>query len=404
MTATTHPFETSAVAENHMTSRSNPLRPLYYKVMEGERLTREEGIAVYQSHDLLSVGILADTARKIRTKPAERDYIYWVHNYHINPTNICEAHCTFCSFKKGPKSPYAYMMSVEQVLDEVRAYPDHATLREFHIVAGLYDKADLAYYETLFKALREAFPHVTIKALTAVEIDYLAKLEGIPAEQVLQVLKAAGLQAMPGGGAEVFAERVRQQVCLDKISGEDWCRIHGLAHGMGIPTNATMLAGLGETPEERIDHILTIRNQQDKSGGFLSFIPLNCYYENNKINDQNALTGYENLKNFAVSRLLLDNVPHIKSFWIHIGEKISQVSLSFGVDDIDGTVVMEKIAHAAGTQTAQTMSRDELLHLIHQAGKTAVERDTFYNTLSIVPPAITPPEQSARVVSQKRCG
>ena len=220
------------------------------------------------------------------------------------------------------------------------------SLREFHIVAGHYKEADLEYYSAMFKALRENFPWVNVKGLTAAEIDYLAKIEGISAEQVLDVLIENGLQAMPGGGAEVFSERVRAEVCPDKLPGEDWCRIHGIAHQKGLRTNATMLAGLGETPEERIDHILTLRDQQDKTGGFLSFIPLNCYYENTRIDPKHALTGFENLKNFAISRILLDNFPHIKAFWIHIGEKISQVGLHFGVDDIDGTVIQEKIAHS----------------------------------------------------------
>jgi hypothetical protein len=183
--------------------------------------------------------------------------------------------------------------------------------------------------------------------------------------------------------AEVFAERVRQLVCVDKIPAQEWLRIHGLAHSMGMQSNATLLAGLGETPEERIDHVLAIREQQDKTGGFMTFIPLNCYYDNNAVDAANALTGVENLKNFAISRILLDNVPHIKSFWIHIGEKLSQVSLSFGVDDIDGTVVQEKIAHAAGTDTSQALTQAELVNMIRKAGKIPVERDTVYNIIRV---------------------
>jgi aminodeoxyfutalosine synthase len=316
--------------------------------------------------------------------------VYWVHNFHINPTNICEAHCRFCSFKKGPQSPFAYVMSVEDVIEQVHQYPMKAELSEFHIVSGLYEKQGLAYYEALFKALKKEFPHVHIKALTAVELDYLANLEGIPVEEAITLLKAAGLQSLPGGGAEVFAERVRQAVCVDKISAEKWLHIHGLAHQMGLKSNATMLAGLGETPEERVDHILAIRNQQDQSGGFMTFIPLNCYYENNAVDAGNALTGVENLKNFALSRILLDNVPHIKSFWIHIGEKLTQVSLNFGVDDIDGTVVQEKIAHSAGTEASQSLTRAELLNLIWKAGKIPVERDTVYNHIRVYPANTAP--------------
>ncbi|MBY0403246.1 MAG: CofH family radical SAM protein [Cyanobacteria bacterium] len=367
----------------YLSSRSNTLKKVYEKVLNRERLSRQDAIEVYHSNDLIAIGLLADTARVLQTPTDKQDYVYWVHNHHINPTNICEAHCKFCSFKKGPKSPFAYVMSVDDVIENVYKYPEHASLAEFHIVSGLYEKQGLSYYSDLFKALRKNFPHVHIKALTAVELDYISKLEGIPVEETIQVLKDSGLGSLPGGGAEVFAPRVRQEMCVDKIPAEEWLRIHGLAHKMGLQSNATLLAGLGETPEERIDHVLAIREQQDLTGGFMTFIPLNCYYDNNAVDASNALTGVENLKNFAISRLLLDNVPHIKSFWIHIGEKLSQVSLSFGVDDIDGTVVQEKIAHSAGTETSQVLTKKELLNLIHKAGKTPVERDTTYNIIKV---------------------
>lgn len=365
---------------------NSPLSPYYDKILANERITRDEAIEIYNSNDLLAIGILGDLARVVRTPVDTRDYVYWVHNFHINPTNICEANCRFCSFKKGPASPFAYVMSVADVLEHVNQYAQKDTLREFHIVSGLYEKQGLEYYVDLFKALRREFPHVHIKALTAVELDYLAKLAGIPVEQALDVLIDAGLQSLPGGGAEVFAERVRKAVCVDKIPAEEWLRIHGLAHARGIKSNATMLAGLGETPEERVDHMLALRDQQDLSVGFMTFIPLNCYYEKNAIDEKHALTGIENLKNFAVSRIVLDNIPHIKSFWIHIGEKLSQVSLSFGVDDIDGTVVEEKIAHAAGTEASEALSRDELVNMIYKAGKIPVERDTVYNIVKIYEP------------------
>lgn len=366
--------------------RTHALRSYYDKILAGERITRDEAIDIYNSNDLIGIGILGDAARIVRTPVDIRDHVYWVHNFHINPTNICEANCRFCSFKKGPASPFAYVMSVEDVIEHVNKYPQKDTLREFHIVSGLYEKQGMDYYVDLFKALRKEFPHVHIKALTAVELDYLAKLEGIPVEQALDTLIDAGLQSLPGGGAEVFADRVRKAVCVDKIPAEEWLRVHGLAHERGIKSNATMLAGLGETPEERVDHMLALREQQDKSGGFMTFIPLNCYYEKNAVDEKFALTGIENLKNFAVSRIVLDNIPHIKSFWIHIGEKLSQVSLSFGVDDIDGTVVEEKIAHAAGTQSSEAMSRDDLVNMIYKAGKIPVERDTVYNIVKIYEP------------------
>ena len=378
----------------HLAQADPLVQRVYEQLLAGERVSQDDGYALYNSTDLLSLGLLADTARKQRMPEAEQDYVWWVHNYHINPTNICEDTCHFCSFKKGPKSPHAYFWTIQKVIDDIHAYEGNETLKEFHIVAGHYKDADLAYYSELFKTLRKEFPHVNVKGLTAAEMDYLAKIEGIPVEQVLDTLIEAGLQAMPGGGAEVFAERIREEVCPGKITGEEWLHIHGLAHQRGIKSNATMLAGLGETPEERVEHMVALREQQDKTGGFLSFIPLNCYYEGNRIDPKHALTGYDNLKNFALARILMDNVPHIKAFWIHIGEKISQVGLHFGVDDIDGTVIQEKIAHAAGTQTKQGLTKRQLLHLIRQAGRTPVERDAFYNVVKVWEP--TAPEQVKR--------
>jgi aminodeoxyfutalosine synthase len=377
------PYDVPDYIDAYFNQQHNSLNPYLEKVLTGERFTAEEALHLYNSPDLLGVGMLADLARKIRTPQAEQAYVWWVHNYHINPTNICEDTCHFCSFKKGPASPHAYFWAIDKVIADIHAYPEKNTLREFHIVAGHYKGADLAYYADLFKALRKEFPHVNVKGLTAAELHYIAKIEALPIEHVIQTLIDAGLQALPGGGAEVFAERIRQEVCPGKITGQQWLEIHGLAHQMGLKSNATMLAGLGETPEERVAHMISLREQQDKTGGFLSFIPLNCYYEGNRIDPKYALTGFENLKNFAVSRLVLDNFPHIKAFWIHIGEKISQVGLSFGVDDIDGTVIQEKIAHAAGTQSSQGLTMRQLTHLIRQSGRLPVERDAFYNVVKV---------------------
>lgn len=382
MAPETTPF---AVHDDYMMRNSNELRRIYTKVRDRERLSREEAIAVYESHDLLSVGILADTARRLITPDELQDHVYWVHNFHINPTNICEASCRFCSFKKGPKSPHAYVMSVQDVIDNVNAYPDKAQLSEFHIVSGLYREQGLAYYEELFKALSREFPHVHIKGMTAVEMKFLADVAGISVSEVLDTLIAAGLKSMPGGGAEVFSERMRKEVCVDKIDANQWLDVHGQAHAKGLSTTATLLAGIGETYEERIDHMIRLREQQDESGGFMTFIPLNCYYENNAIDPKHALTGIENLKNFAVSRLVLDNFPHIKAFWVHIGQKISQVGLNFGVDDLDGTVVHEKIANSAGTASGEFMTQDSLLNLIWKAGRIPVERDSLYNIKKTYP-------------------
>ncbi len=364
-------------------SPQHPLWPVAQSLLAEQRISAQQALAVYNCTDLLAIGWLANTARLLRTPPEQADYVWWVHNYHINPTNICEDTCTFCSFKKGESSPHAYFWAIDKIVAGIKAYPLLPSLREFHIVAGHYKQANLAYYCDLFKALAQHFPHVNIKGLTAAEIDYLAKLEGISWEQTLVALKAAGLQALPGGGAEVFAPRVREVVCPGKITGEQWCEIHGIAHRLGLPSNATLLAGLGETPAERVAHLEALRTQQDQTGGFLSFIPLNCYYENNRIDEAHALSGFDNLKNFAVSRLMLDNFPHVKAFWVHMGEKIAQVGLSFGVSDVDGTVVQEKIAHAAGTQSAQGLTMRQLVHLIKQAGRLPVERNAFYEVVQV---------------------
>jgi aminodeoxyfutalosine synthase len=384
MPTTTTPAQLSALEQAALQQLPPDLAAIADKVAHGQRLTFDDGLLLYNHPDLLSIGLLATAARLNKAKAGQENYVWWVHNYHINPTNICEDTCHFCSFKKGPASPHAYFWAIDKMVADIQAYPQYTTLREFHIVAGHYKGANLAYYVDLLKALQTHFPWVNRKGLTAAEMDYMAKLEGISTLEVLKTLKEAGLQSLPGGGAEVFAPRIRNEVCPGKITGEQWCTIHGEAHSLGLPSNATMLAGLGETPAERVEHLIALREQQDLSGGFLSFIPLNCYYEGNRIDAKHALTGFDNLKNFAVSRLMLDNFDHIKAFWIHIGEKISQVGLHYGVDDIDGTVIQEKIAHAAGTQTAQGLTQRQLCHLITQTGRQPVERDAFYNVVNLL--------------------
>ncbi len=374
----------SPLVEDYLTRPSNPLRSIYDKLSQGQRLSKADGFDLVNSNDLLGIGLLADEMRK-RMTPVERmDHVYWVHNYHINITNVCEGTCRFCAFsRRSLKAKNAYFLTIEDIVKQVHAYPMLADLSEFHIVSGMTPELNLDYYLELFKTLKSEFPHVHIKALTAAEIDYLAKLNGISCEEVLTTLKANGHDSMPGGGAEVFSDRIRAMLYPDKITHQEWLAIHGMAHKLGMKSNATLLAGLGETWEERIDHILYVREQQDKSGGFMTFIPLNCWYDNTAVDASNALTGVENLKLFALSRLLLDNVPYIKSYWIQHGLKMSQVSLSFGINDLDGTVTQEKITHMAGTDSAQAVTKSELVHVIKQAGKIPVERDTLYNIKQI---------------------
>lgn len=353
---------------------------IFGKMSAGERLTKDDAMQIACSNDLLSIGILADMARKLFTPPERLDHVYWVHNYHINITNVCEGTCRFCAFKRrSEKAKGAYLLGIDDILEQVASYPAIKDLSEFHIVSGLFKKLDLDFYIKLFSSLKRDFPHVHIKALTAVEIDYLAGLHGITNEDVLKTLQDSGHDSLPGGGAEVFSERMRQKLYPDKISHWEWLEIHGTAHNLGMKSNATLLSGLGETWKERIDHMFYLREQQDKTGGFMAFIPLNCWYENTVVDSSNALTGIENLKIFALSRLLLDNIPYIKSYWVQHGLKMSQISLSFGVNDLDGTVTQEKITHMAGGDTSQAVRREELIHIIRQAGKIPVERDTLYN-------------------------
>lgn len=374
------PVLNSPQLEAYIADSTNPLRGIYDKIVQGERLSRVDGLEIAQSNDLLGIGILANAALRRSIPSGRQEHVYWIHNYHINITNLCEGTCRFCAFKRrSEKAKGAYLWTIDEIVSQIEGYPGLAHLSEFHIVSGMYRKLDLDFYIRLFTTLQQRFPHVHIKALTAVEIDYLAKLHGIRVEEVLTTLKDYGHGSLPGGGAEVFSERIRQQLYPEKIRHEEWLRIHATAHELGMKSNATILAGLGETWEERIDHILDIRHQQDETGGFLAFIPLNCWYENTAVDPSYALTGVENLKLFALSRVLLDNVPYIKSYWVQHGLKMSQVSFSFGANDLDGTVTQEKITHMAGTDTSQAMTREELVHLIRQAGKVPVERDTLYN-------------------------
>lgn len=372
------------VAHAFLDNANNPLRSIYYKVLEGERLDYADARAIVDSNDLLSIGVLADTARILRTPAEQRDYVYWVHNYHINVTNICEGSCKFCAFKKGPTGKGAYLWTVDEIIANIQQYPQLSTLTEFHVVSGLYDKVRLDFYVELFETLKQNFPHVHIKGLTAVEIAYLAKLEGITPKQVLETLIPAGQGSMPGGGAEVFSERIRELLFPKKNSHHEWFDIHGTAHQLGLNSNVTMLAGIGETWDERIEHWMLVREQQDKTGGFKTAIPLNCWYENTAMDTSNALTGFENLKLFALTRLILDNVPHVKGYWVQHGVKMAQVSLSFGVDDLDGTVTQEKISHNAGTDSAQNVTEAEFIHMIRRAGKIPVERDTLFNIKRVI--------------------
>jgi aminodeoxyfutalosine synthase len=356
--------------------RQSELADIAEKVFLGLRLNREDGIRLYNSPDLLTVGYLGNYVReKMHGKNA-----YFNVNRHIEPTNVCILKCGLCAFGKNIRSKEAYVFSLQQIYERAQEGADQGAT-EFHIVGGLHPDLSFEYYLEMLRGLKQRLPHIHLKAFTAVEIQWFADLENITIEETLQRLKDAGLDSMPGGGAEIFADRVRDIICKGKISGQRWLDIVRIAHRMGLHSNATMLYGHIETFEERVDHLLALRELQDETRGFMTFIPLAFHSPNTPLDYLPETTGYDDLKNIAISRLLLDNFPHIKSYWIMVGTKMAQMSLRFGADDIDGTVVEEKITHAAGAQTPQEISREELIRMIREAGCTPVERDTLYEKL-----------------------
>jgi aminodeoxyfutalosine synthase len=346
------------------------------KINKGNRLSREDGIALMESNELIRIGQLADIVKE----KISGDYAYFNVNRHINLTNICISRCKFCAFSRDKTDPDAYAMSVDEVLHAARSARDLG-ITEFHIVSGLHPDLPFDYYLQVISALKQAMPEVHIKAFTAVEIDYFSKISQRTIQEVLTELQKAGLGSLPGGGAEILHPRVRDLVCPQKASAGEWLEVMRTAHRLGLKSNATMLYGHVETVEERIDHMIALRDLQDETGGFQAFIPLPFHPRNTQLPDFHKPTAFENLKMLAVSRLMLDNFPHIKAYWIMLGLKLAQLSLLFGVDDLDGTVVEEKITHSAGAETGQSVSREELLGLIHATGKVPVERDTLYGTV-----------------------
>ncbi|MCK9419420.1 MAG: aminofutalosine synthase MqnE [Nitrospirae bacterium] len=347
------------------------------KVLSNQRLTREDGIALFKSNDLLALGRMADHVAQHKNG----NQVFFVQNMHINPTNICVNRCKFCAFSRSKGEPGAYEMSIDDILDKARKAGKG--VREFHIVSGLHPDLPFAWYLDMLGALKKEFPKIHLKAFTAVEIDYLAKLSGLSVTDTLKQLRDAGLGSLPGGGAEIFNTTVRNTLCAEKISGDRWLEVIEAAHNIALKSNATMLYGHIETYEHRIDHLLRLRGLQDRTGGFQAFIPLSFHSQNTEIKKSAYTTGFDDLKTLAISRLVLDNFDHIKAYWVMLGEKIAQVSLNFGVDDLDGTVVEERITKAAGGTTDGSMTRDEIVHLIKQAGRIPVERDTVYNVVKV---------------------
>jgi aminodeoxyfutalosine synthase len=359
------------------------LQPIADTVLAGERLTPADGVTLFRTSDLHGLGTLADAVNRAK----HGDRVTFASNQHINPTNVCilRQTCVFCSYARLPKEDGAYRYTMDQVWAEA-ASATNAMTREFHIVGGLDMKAGLAYYTEMFRGLKARHPHVHIKALTAVEIAHIARIEKLSVRDTLIALREAGLDTMPGGGAEVFSPGVRATIAEKKLAGSEWIQVHRVAHELGIRTNCTMLYGHVETIEDRINHLGMLRDLQDETGGFLAYIPLAYHPDNNELGVElgrtgTATTGFDDLKNLAVGRLFLDNFEHVKSHWIMVTPMLSQLSLHFGVNDLEGTVVREKIYHEAGAHTAQAMTLDDLLRLIRGAGKIPAERDSFYNVL-----------------------
>jgi aminodeoxyfutalosine synthase len=349
------------------------LRPIAEKVLAGERLDFDDGVAFYRSSDLLAIGYLANHVREKRNG----NVTYFNVNRHINPTDVCVAACKLCAFGKQKRDPKAYTMSLDQVW-HVAGEGYSEAVSEFHIVGGLHPELSLDWFCEMIRGLKQRYPAVHLKAFTMVEVGYLARRARISIEETLRKLKEAGVDSLPGGGAEVFHERVRRIICDHKIDGEEWIETARSAHKLGMKSNATMLYGHIETAEDRVDHLLRLRALQDDTGGFQTYIPLAFHPENTAMKHLPVTTGFEDVKNIAVARLLLDNFPHIKAYWIMMTPKVAQVAQRFGADDLDGTVVEEKIYHDAGATTSQSLRREELLRLIREAGREPVERDTLY--------------------------
>ena len=353
--------------------RDEKLLPIADKVAREERLTFEDGLLLYETRDLNGIGAMAHHVRMNRHGLKT----YFVASRRLSYTNICYTHCQFCAFQAKPGDPRAYVLSAEDIIKDLEK-PESAGVRELHMVAGHYPKLKIEYFEDLFRKVKARFPDLHLKVFTMVEMDYYARVSGITMEEFLDRCVAAGLESCPGGGAEIFEKRVRDVICRDKISGERWLELAKLCHENGVKTNVTMLYGSVETIEDRVDHLVRIRELQDVTGGFLGFIPLAFHPEETQLPDLPAATGMTDLKVIAVSRLMLDNVDHVKAYWVQIGEKLAPVALHFGADDLVGTVMEETITHAAGATTEAGLTRAQMEALIRGAGREPFERDAYY--------------------------
>ena len=360
------------------------LKPILERVENGARLDYDDGVALFKTPDILAAGYLANLVRERK----HGNKTYFNVNRHINPTDVCVASCKLCAFGKKAKDPKAYTWSLEEIWHRASEGWTEA-ITEFHIVGGLHPELTLDWYCEMLRGLKERFPSVHLKAFTMVEIAYLARRSKLSYRDTLVKLRNAGMDSMPGGGAEIFNDRVRRIICDHKIDGGEWIEVARIAHQLGLKSNCTMLYGHIETAEDRVDHLLQLRALQDETGGFQTFIPLAFHPDNTPLHHIPKTTGFDDLKNIAVARLLLDNIDHIKAYWIMMTPKIAQIAQRFGADDLDGTVVEEKIYHDAGATTSQSLRRGELLRLIREAGREPIERDTLYHPVERTEQAFT---------------
>lgn len=383
-TSATEPAASWAIGDvSELLIRDPALERVADKILAGQRLDLADGMVLYHTPEVPALMRLADHVRR----QVVGDKAYYVHSLRLSQTNICYVGCTFCGFQRRFGEDGVWDYDLPQVWEFVDQHY-HPDLTEIHISSGHHPKREWQYYLDLVQGLTERYSGVQVKAWTAAEIHHFTKITRprIGYREVLSQLKDHGLVALPGGGAEIFAERVRKQIARAKVNSDEWLEVHRTAHELGLPTNATMLYGHIETLEERLDHMLRLRTQQDESGGFLSFIPLAFQPDNNQLAKElgtRFTTGLDDLRNLAVARLMLDNFPHIKGYWIMITPELTQVSLSAGVSDIDGTIKAERIAHASGAVTEEGMSEEELLQLIRDAGRVPVRRDALYNELQV---------------------
>jgi aminodeoxyfutalosine synthase len=360
--------------------RTSALDGIREKVEAGERLDLEDGLTLLESDDLLALGELADLARRLR---GGTDDVYFVQNMYVSQTNVCRVKCKFCAFAKTSKQQGAYELTAEELVEDMARQHELIGFTELHIVNGENPHVGFDYYVDTVRSLKQALPDVHLKMYTASEIHHMTTLSGLSHEQVLRELQDAGLGSLPGGGAEIFADRVRRLVAPGKEHADIWFHVHDTAHRLGIPTHCTLLYGHVETYEERVDHLLRLREQQDRTSGFLAFVPL-AFHPENTVFERRGFrhtTGVDDLKMLAVSRLVLDNVANVKAYWIMYGMPTAAVALHFGANDVQGTVVREQIFQAAGASSGTEQKVGELVRFIQEAGRVPVQRDTLYNEL-----------------------